>query len=86
MKTKKFRNKLTLNKKTIAHLDMDKMKNAYGGVKETITCPITNTDCTCVNTCPNTCGDTCWTWCAVCPTECTCGTGVPFCPCASNDD
>ncbi|NIM16932.1 MAG: rSAM-modified peptide [Candidatus Aminicenantes bacterium] len=38
MKTKKFSEKLKLNKKTIAHLDNDEMNVVYGGIR-TALCP-----------------------------------------------
>jgi natural product precursor len=52
MKTKKFRGKLKLNKKTIAHLDNGNMKALYGGIR-TDGCPSwIKTDCTCGTLCP----------------------------------
>jgi hypothetical protein len=78
MKSKTFGRKLTLNKKTIADLDGSQMKNAYGGIDCTVhrtNCTLCHTDCTCEYTgvcCTNGC-----------PTECTCGTGDPLCPCVS---
>jgi hypothetical protein len=49
MKTKKFRKKLTLKKKTIAHLDRNKIKDVYGGAPQTtetatffLSCPLSN--------------------------------------------
>ena len=36
MKTKKFVRKLKLNKKTIADLNSNEMKNVYGGVTTTV--------------------------------------------------
>jgi hypothetical protein len=70
MKSKNFSKKLTLNKNTIADLNMDKMRGVYGGkdappIRETdqVTCCLAITGC--------------------CPTECTCGTGDPLCNCVS---
>jgi hypothetical protein len=51
MKSKTFRKKLTLNKKTIADLNMGKMNKVYGGILESYnqtacTCEITGGCCT----------------------------------------
>jgi hypothetical protein len=76
MKAKTFGKKLTLNKKTVADLNMGQMKNAHGGLD----CTIHRTNClACTYTCANTCAYTC----ADCPTDCTCGTGDRFCVCKS---
>lgn len=56
MKSKKITKKLNLNKKTVADLNHDQLKNAHGGFK--ITVHLTNClacTYTCANTCPNTC-------------------------------
>ena len=68
MKSKTLKRKLSLNKKTVADLNMGKMKNAYGGIKYTI--PETNC-ILCTGTCPFTCEGTCV----------SCGTEYPFCVC-----
>ena len=81
MKTKKFRKKLALNKKTIADLNSGMMGNVAGGgdpvvhgqITECTSCYLGPTDCpdctqqTCV-TC-NTCYQTCVT-CSECLTFC----------------
>lgn len=53
MKTKSFRKKLNLNKKTIANLDTKKMNNALGGKPE----PDTEEICVTygVDSCPTIC-------------------------------
>jgi hypothetical protein len=48
MKTKTFTKKLDLNKKTIAHLDNEKMRDIYAGAQTRPTkCPITSCERTC---------------------------------------
>ena len=53
MKTKSFRKKLNLNKKTIANLDTNKMNNALGGKPE----PATEEICVTygLDSCPTIC-------------------------------
>lgn len=71
MKSKVSVKKLSLNKKTVADLNSGKMGEVYGGENRyTPTC-----------TQPPPCSETCSI--PVCPTECTCGTGNPICPCVS---
>jgi hypothetical protein len=64
MKTKKFEKKLTLNKKTVANLNILAMKNVQGGVMtqtECLTCPIEYSPLPCntrpITTCVITNGD-----------------------------
>ncbi len=70
MKSKIFGKKLNLNKKTIADLKTDKMREVYG--RGVVTQPVTP---------PIGCTYSC----VVCPTDCTCGTVDNICPCASRD-
>ncbi len=68
MKTKKFNNKLVLNKSTIADLDGNQMNKVQGGVdpwtancttKPGHICPKTCNDPTVLNTCYISCPYTC---------------------------
>lgn len=71
MKTKKFRKKLALNKKTIADLGSKKMSGLKGGK----ILPSEKTCVTCVYTCvecPTHYLETCHTW--ACGYSCPCGT------------
>ncbi|NIM14332.1 MAG: hypothetical protein GTO45_20040 [Candidatus Aminicenantes bacterium] len=43
MKTKNFTKKLTLNKKTIVHLNNEEIKNAFAGVEDNELCAIRET-------------------------------------------
>jgi hypothetical protein len=70
MKSKVIGKKLALNKETIADLKTGKMKEVYGGGDITV---------------PATPPIGCTNSCAICPTECTCGTVDNICPCASRD-
>lgn len=65
MKTKKISKKLTLNKKTIAHLDPKELKGLHGGVTGTHCV----SDCVCTGSCENT----------ACP-PCFNDSTPPFCP------
>lgn len=47
MKTKAFEKKLTLNKKTIAHLDKGEMNDLRGGKTRPTKCPFHTCDRTC---------------------------------------
>lgn len=59
MKQKKIIKKLSLNKKTIAHLNNTEMRYANGGGPVTDKCPITHPYyCPTVETCENSCGGT----------------------------
>ena len=62
MKPKVFSKKLSLNKKTIAHLNGNDMKEAHGGIGKSA--EYSN----CID-CTVTCG-TCFTDCGTCNTKC----------------
>jgi hypothetical protein len=87
MKTKKIKSKLTLNKKTIAHLNGMDMDNLKGGVRTTGT--IVVSVCLCCTDeytkCLLSCADTCNCPTNGCPTfadSCQCPqTLVTFCEC-----
>jgi hypothetical protein len=57
MKTKTFKKKLALNKKTIVNLSNGKLGNVKGGKQEADTrlCTFLRTECSCPATCLNTC-------------------------------
>jgi hypothetical protein len=57
MKTKDFKKRLTLNKKTIANLNNGQLAQAKGGI-QTISCDTCDTCETC---------ETCYTYCPPCP-------------------
>ena len=83
MKTKSFRKKLKLNKKTIANLGTDKMGRIKGGESEAgITIPPCATDTCVTDTCPTV---TCPAYsCKVCESvpaylTCTCIPTFEFC-------
>jgi natural product precursor len=74
MKTKKFEKKLSLNKKTIAHLNNGDMKSLQGGdVPSGCTCPFcqVNENSTVISLCP-TVAPTCQTCATEAPPEVQC--------------
>lgn len=74
MKAKKFHRKLSLNKKTVAHLNNGQMDDVLGGAnKTTTTAPLCQFSC--VDTCRITCDCTETCTCSECGTIC----GGPYC-------
>jgi len=67
MKTKKFSKRLSLNKKTVAHLATKEMGNAKGGAS-------VYSDCTC-----NPPTESCQTWCIAPLSLCVCLTETYNC-------
>ena len=82
MKPKKFRSKLSLNKKTIADLNEKAMRHLKGGCLKTDVqsgCLITYT---CMaDTCPTDCVVTCYYTCGASCEGVTCQGTLPDCPC-----
>ena len=75
MKSKKFRKKLSLNKKTVADLNTGAMKRVRGGdysVQPPCFDPGPTGDVTCA---------TCLTYCATCDNTCTCESACVTSPC-----
>jgi hypothetical protein len=69
MKTKKFKKKLQLNKKTVVDLNGPEMNGVHGGAE----CDSIKSSCILTH-CGGTCAETaCDTNCGTCPSACTIG-------------